>query len=169
MTLNEAIEKLNELEKSTYALNHALSILSVDGDTVAPKNSWKGRGKAMACLTELAYKQLVNPETGEMLDTILQHREETDEVTFRKAELLKENYDEYNILQRYTALPEAEHWAELRHTVSQQVAHQGERHDAPSEACHDFLDKPVEVFHFLFHLTSPPALRAARRRTSGKP
>ena len=98
MTLNEAIEKLNELEKSTYALNHALSILSVDGDTVAPKNSWKGRGKAMAYLTELAYKQLVNPETGEMLDTILQHREETDEVTFRKAELLKENYDEYNTL-----------------------------------------------------------------------
>jgi len=98
MTLNEAIEKLNELEKSTYALNHALSILSVDGDTVAPKNSWKGRGKAMAYLTELAYKQLVNPETGEMLDTILQHREGTDEVTFRKAELLKENYDEYNIL-----------------------------------------------------------------------
>lgn len=98
MTLNEAIEKLNELEKSTYALNHALSILSVDGDTVAPKNSWKGRGKAMAYLTELAYKQLVNPETGEMLYTILQHREETDEVTFRKAELLKENYDEYNIL-----------------------------------------------------------------------
>ena len=98
MTLNEAIEKLNELEKSTYALNHALSILSVDGDTVAPKNSWKGRGKAMAYLTELAYKQLVNPETGEMLDTILQRREEADEVTFRKAELLKENYDEYNIL-----------------------------------------------------------------------
>ena len=98
MTLNEAIAKLDELEKSTYALNHALSILSVDGDTVAPKNSWKGRGKAMAYLTELAYKQLVNPETGEMLDTILQRREETDEVTFRKAELLKENYDEYNIL-----------------------------------------------------------------------
>ena len=98
MTLTEAIEKLNELEKSTYALNHAQSILYVDGDTVAPKNSWKGRGMALAYLTELAYKQLVNPETGEMLDTILQRREETDEVTFRKAELLKENYDEYNTL-----------------------------------------------------------------------
>ncbi len=98
MTLNEAIAKLEELEKSTYALNHAQSILYVDGDTVAPKNSWKGRGMALAYLTELAYKQLVNPETGEMLETILQHKEETDEVTFRKAELLKENYDEYNIL-----------------------------------------------------------------------
>ena len=68
MTLNEAIAKLDELEKSTYALNHAQSILYVDGDTVAPKNSWKGRGMALAYLTELAYKQLVNPETGEMLD-----------------------------------------------------------------------------------------------------
>ena len=90
MTLTEAIAKLDELEKSTYALNHAQSILYVDGDTVAPKNSWKGRGMALAYLTELAYKQLVNPETGEMLDTILQHKEETDEVTFRKAELLKD-------------------------------------------------------------------------------
>ena len=36
MTLNEAIAKLDELEKSTYALNHAQSILYVDGDTVAP-------------------------------------------------------------------------------------------------------------------------------------
>ena len=98
MTLTEAIAKLEELEKSTYALNHAQSILYVDGDTVAPKNSWKGRGMALAYLTELAYKQLVNPETGEMLDTILRHKEETDEVTFRKAELLKENYDEYNVL-----------------------------------------------------------------------
>ena len=47
MTLNEAIEKMNELEKAFYALNHAQSVLYTDGDTVAPKNSWKGRGKAL--------------------------------------------------------------------------------------------------------------------------
>ena len=50
MTLNEAIEKLNELEKASYALGHAQSVLYTDGDTVAPKNSWKGRGKALAYL-----------------------------------------------------------------------------------------------------------------------
>jgi carboxypeptidase Taq len=98
MTLNEAIEKLNELEKSTYALNHALSILSVDGDTVAPKNSWKGRGKALSYVGELMYRQLVNPETGEVLETILQHKDETDEVTFRRAEVMKESYDDLHIL-----------------------------------------------------------------------
>ena len=98
MTLNEAIEKLNELEKASYALAHAQSILYVDGDTAAPKNSWKGRGMALAYLSELEYKQLVNPETGEVLDTILQHKDETDEITFRRAEVMKENYDDLHVL-----------------------------------------------------------------------
>ena len=48
MTLTEAVEKLNGIEKALYALNHAQSVLYTDGDTVAPKNSWKGRGKALA-------------------------------------------------------------------------------------------------------------------------
>ena len=108
MTLNEAIEKLNELEKASYALGHAQSILYTDGDTVAPKNSWKGRGKAMAYLSELTYKQLVNPETGEILETILQHKDEADEVTFRRAEILKESYDELHMLpmEEYVAYQE---------------------------------------------------------------
>ena len=98
MNLNEAIEKLNELEKAAYALGHAQSILFVDGDTVAPKNSWKGRGKALSYVGELMYRQLVNPETGEVLETILQHKDETDEVTFRRAEVMKESYDDLHIL-----------------------------------------------------------------------
>ena len=108
MTLNEAIEKLNELEKASYALGHAQSILYTDGDTVAPKNSWKGRGKAMAYLSELTYKQLVNPETGEILETILQHKDEADEVTFRRAEIMKESYDELHMLpmEEYVAYQE---------------------------------------------------------------
>ena len=98
MILSEAIEKLNELEKAAYALGHAQSILFVDGDTVAPKNSWKGRGKVLSYVGELMYRQLVNPETGEVLETILQHKDETDEVTFRRAEVMKESYDDLHIL-----------------------------------------------------------------------
>ena len=37
MTLNEAIEKLNELEKASYALGHAQSILYTDGDRAGAK------------------------------------------------------------------------------------------------------------------------------------
>ena len=98
MTLNEAIAKLNEIEKALYALGHAQAVLTTDGDTVAPKNSWKGRGKALAYLSELVYRQMVNPETGEVLETILQAKTDVDEVTFRRAEVLKEEYDNLHIL-----------------------------------------------------------------------
>ena len=114
MTLKEAIAKLDALEKASYALNHAQSILYVDGDTVAPKNSWKGRGKALAYLGELTYRQMVNPETGETLETILQHKDEVDEITFRRAEVMKENYDVLHVL------PMAEYvaWQELTNESS---------------------------------------------------
>ena len=98
MTLEQAIEKMNEMEKAVYALNHAQAVLYTDGDTVAPKNSWKGRGRALAYLGELTYRQLVNPETGDVLETILQHKDETDEVTYRRAEVLKEGYDDMHVL-----------------------------------------------------------------------
>ena len=114
MTLNEAIEKLNELEKASYALNHAQAILYTDGDTVAPKNSWKGRGMALAYLGELMYKQLVNPETGEVLETILQHKDETDEITFRRAEVMKESYDNLHVL----PMEEFVAWQELTNESS---------------------------------------------------
>ena len=108
MTLNEAIEKLNEIEKASYALGHAQSVLYTDGDTVAPKNSWKGRSMALAYLSELTYRQLVNPETGEVLETILQHPDEGDEITFRRAEIMKESYDELHVLpmEEYVAYQE---------------------------------------------------------------
>ena len=108
MTLSEAIEKLNGLEKASYALAHAESILYTDGDTAAPKSSWKGRGMAMAYLGELSYRQLVNPETGEILETILQHKNETDEITFRRAEVFKEKYDRLHVLpvEEYVAYQE---------------------------------------------------------------
>jgi carboxypeptidase Taq len=114
MTLNEAVEKLNELEKASYALGHAQCVLYTDGDTVAPKNSWKGRGMALAYLSELMYKQLVNPETGEVLETILQHKDDTDEYTFRKAELMKEGYDDLHVL----PMEEFVAWQELTNESS---------------------------------------------------
>ena len=114
MTLNEAVEKLNELEKASYALNHAQSILYTDGNTAAPKNSWKGRGKALAYLGELTYKQMVNPETGEVLETILQYQDAVDEVTFRRAEVMKEAYDNLHVL----PMDEFVAWQELTNEAS---------------------------------------------------
>ncbi len=98
MELKTALEKLKALEKQAYALRHAASILYVDGNTAAPKNSWRGRGETLAYLSELGYQSMVTPETGEALETVLQHRDRVDEMTIRKAEELKEDYDDMHIM-----------------------------------------------------------------------
>ena len=98
MDLKTAIEKLNELEKVNYALRHATSVLYVDGNTAAPKNSWRGRGETMGYLGELSYRAMVNEETGELLSIILENRDQVDEKTFRQAEELKDAYDDMHIM-----------------------------------------------------------------------
>ena len=98
MELKTALNRLETMEKEAYALRHAMSILYVDGYTAAPKNSWRGRGETLSYLSELGYKAMVNPETGEVLETILQHKDQVDEKTCRQAELLKEEYDDMHIM-----------------------------------------------------------------------
>ena len=105
MTLEKAIEKLNQLERAAYALKHAQDILYVDGDTVAPRQSWKARGEALGYLSELEYQLMVSPETGDVLSEITSRPGEVDEITLRRAEVLKEAYDDMHVLsqEEYTA------------------------------------------------------------------
>ena len=105
MTLNEAIEKLARLEEANAAYGNAMATLYTDGDTAAPRNSYKGRGKTLAYFSEVTYKLLVNDETREVLETILGNRSECDAKTARQAELLKERLDDI------TRIPMAEYVA----------------------------------------------------------
>ena len=98
MTLNEAAAVLDTTEKALYALAHAQDILYVDGETVAPKQSWRARGEALGYLSELQYQKLTSPETAEAVRTILDRGDQADPVVFRRAEVLKENLDEMNVL-----------------------------------------------------------------------
>lgn len=105
MTLQDAISKLNILESTQQAYYHAMGVLSVDGATAAPKMSYKGRGKTMGILSGIVYGLLVNDEAAEMLNTILDNREACDAHIVRRAELLKEDYDDMTRIpvEEYTA------------------------------------------------------------------
>ena len=98
MELQTALEKLKALEKESYALRHAMSVLYVDGYTAAPKNSWRGRGEALEYLSGLEYRSMADPANGEALAAILEHREQVDEKTFRQSEVLKEAYDDMHLM-----------------------------------------------------------------------
>lgn len=92
MTLNEAITKLNELETKMYAFNCASSALYLDGVTVAPKETSEGRGIALGILAGESHKLFSAPEVGELLEFLCSNKDELDEPTKRRAEILMRDY-----------------------------------------------------------------------------
>lgn len=94
MTLEQALNKMHELQTAQHAYNHAMGVLSLDGDTAAPSASAKGRGETMGYLSGVTYQLLVNNEVKEALETILASKEAVTPVQFRQAELFKEDYDD---------------------------------------------------------------------------
>lgn len=93
MTLEQALKKMNELQIAQHAYNHAMGVLSLDGDTAAPSASARGRGETMGYLSGVTYQLLVNDEVKEALETILASKESVTPVQLRQAELFKEEYD----------------------------------------------------------------------------
>ncbi len=94
MTLEQALARLNELESARHAYDHAMGVLSLDGDTAAPAASAKGRAETMGYLSGVTYRLLVNAEVKEALETILANRAAVTPMQARQAELLKEDYDD---------------------------------------------------------------------------
>ncbi len=94
MTLEQALNKMNELQAAQHAYNHAMGVLSLDGDTAAPSASAKGRGETMGYLSGVTYQLLVNDEVKEALETILDSKEGVTPIQRRQAELFKEDYDD---------------------------------------------------------------------------
>ena len=93
MTIQEALEKLQSYEKTTFALNHATGLMYYDGATTAPKGTAELRGSTLGELSRMGYELTTAPETVEMLRTLMENREELDPVTRRRAEELWRDYD----------------------------------------------------------------------------
>ena len=105
----QALEKLRKLEKTYTAYVHAQGVIELDAATAAPKGSWEGRGITAGVLSEVMYDLIANPENGELLSYLKEHREELDEMAQREVEVMEKNflrmnripaeeYVEYNVL-----------------------------------------------------------------------
>ena len=54
-SVNQALEALKKHQDTMAAYNHALGVLFHDGSTVAPKESWAGRGQTMGVMSQIIY------------------------------------------------------------------------------------------------------------------
>ena len=51
-----ALTALRDWEQTMAAYNHAEGVLYLDATTVAPKDTWEGRGKPMDILSKITYE-----------------------------------------------------------------------------------------------------------------
>lgn len=85
--VNKALEKLAELEATMSAYQHAMNVMSVDASTAAPADSAQARGKAMAVLSGVVYGLVANPQSRELGEYLMAHKDELCERDARRAQL----------------------------------------------------------------------------------
>ena len=88
MNVQEAKEKLTQLQQKMSAYDHACAILYYDGVTTAPKGTAENRAKTLSVLSEESYKLATGKETVELLEYLDAHKEELNEAEQRMVYLL---------------------------------------------------------------------------------
>ena len=91
-TISTALEAMHTLERNLAAYNHAMGVLYLDASTAAPKDSFEGRGKTMAVLTQASYDLLANPQNSELLSYLEENRDALQPNDHRAVQLLRREY-----------------------------------------------------------------------------
>ena len=95
-TTAQAVQSLQTLQQTLAAYNHASGVLYLDAVSVAPADTWEGRGRTMEILSKVTYDLISNPENGELLVFLEAHKDELSPQTIREAEAIRKEYDRIN-------------------------------------------------------------------------
>jgi len=92
MTLEQALQQLDELEKKRAGYQYAMGIVYFDGLTVAPTAATAPRGDCLALLSEESYRVFINEPVGELLAFLSERAGDLDPAPRRRVEVLSEEY-----------------------------------------------------------------------------
>ncbi len=92
-TLDQALGAMDKFQRTKAAYDHALGVLYLDATTVAPSDSWDGRGRTMEIMSGITYALESDPEIGRWLDFLESHAAELTPIQKRQAEVIRKNYD----------------------------------------------------------------------------
>lgn len=93
MELKQALDRLNEIQRTSHAYRHAMGVLEYDAVTVAPEKSAAGRGETLAVLSSAMYELISGDEIKGILDYLKTQDELLSAEQCRTVELLTESYD----------------------------------------------------------------------------
>ena len=88
MEIAQAKKQLRALQEKMAAYNHAMALISYDGDTAAPKGTAANRGQTLGILSEIMYTLATGKETVELLECLDAQKEQLDAQEKRMVYLL---------------------------------------------------------------------------------
>ena len=97
--MNTTYQKLNHYLDKSNALSIALSLLSWDNETLAPKNAIENTSKAIGILAGEAYETLINEDVKCLLEH-LSKEEEQQSLTKLENQIIKELKKKYEIMEK---------------------------------------------------------------------
>ena len=90
----QALAALRNWEQTTAAYNHLEGVLYLDATTVAPKDTWEGRGRTMEILSGITYALSTKEENGDIISYLEGHCGELDPQARREVEVARKYYDQ---------------------------------------------------------------------------
>ena len=149
MEMQEAIKKLEELQKKEKAYHHAMGLLNYDGSTGAPAGTAANRGETLAILSEAAYAIATGPDMAGTIAFLEAEKEKLDRVTRRIVEIKKKDMNELQKIpvQEYVA------YAKLINEADAVWHRAKEENDYPSFA--PYIDRIVETQKRFASLVAP--------------
>ena len=93
-TVAQALEALEKYQRTMSAYNHALGIMFHDASTVAPSDSWEGRGKTMEIMSQITYDLETAPENVAMIEYLEANADALTPQQCRQVEVLRKSYDQ---------------------------------------------------------------------------
>ena len=94
MNKEQALAVLKRSQEALAALAHAVSILYIDGETVAPPGSAASRARTLGELSRMSHDLTTDPEASRALEYLYAVRDELDPIAARNITLLKRELDE---------------------------------------------------------------------------
>ena len=88
LELNSARQQLITLQEKMSAYDHAMSLISYDGETAAPRGTAQNRAHSMGILSEITYTLATGKETVELLEYLDANKDSLDQKEKRMVYLL---------------------------------------------------------------------------------
>lgn len=137
-SLEHALAAMDKYQKTKAAYDHAMGVLYLDATTVAPSDTWEGRGKTMEILSGITYALETSEDVQNWLEFLEANTAHLTPMQKRQAEVIRKNYDTVH------KIPEDEYVAfTVLQNEAQNVWHKAKNEDDFASFA-PYLEKIVE-------------------------